>query len=105
MNIIIVGDGKVGYALAEQLTKENHSITVIDKNEVALRKADDTLDVMCVKGNGARASILMEAGVDEADLVIAVTSRDEMNMLTCLTAKKLSSNIQTIARIRDPAYY
>lgn len=105
MNIIIVGDGKVGYALAEQLTKENHSITVIDKNELALRKADDTLDVMCIKGNGARASVLIEAGIEEADLVIAVTSRDEMNMLTCLTAKKLSKNIQTIARIRDPEYY
>lgn len=105
MNIIIVGDGKVGYALAEQLTRENHSITVIDKNEEALRKADDTLDVMCIKGNGARASVLLEAGVETADLVIAVTSRDEMNMLTCLTAKKLSSEIKTIARIRDPEYY
>lgn len=105
MNIIIVGDGKVGYALADQLTKENHSITIIDKNEVALRKADDTLDVMCIKGNGARASVLLEAGVEDADMVIAVTSRDEMNMLTCLTAKKLSSGIKTIARIRDPEHY
>ncbi|BCJ95372.1 potassium transporter peripheral membrane protein [Anaerocolumna cellulosilytica] len=105
MDIIIVGDGKVGYALAEQLTKESHNITIIDKNETALRKADNTLDVMCVKGNGARASVLLEAGVEEADLVIAVTSRDEMNMLTCLTAKKLSGNVRTIARIRDPEYY
>lgn len=105
MNIIIVGDGKVGYALAGQLTKEDHNITIIDKNEEALKKADDTLDVMCVKGNGARASILMEAGIEDAELVIAATSRDELNMLTCLTAKKLSENVRTIARIRDPEYY
>lgn len=105
MNIIIVGDGKVGYTLASHLSKEEHSITIIDKNEVALRKANDTLDVMCVKGNGARASILIEAGVEKADLVIAATSKDELNMLTCFTAKKLSINVKTIARIRDPEYY
>ncbi len=105
MNIIIVGDGKVGYTLAGHLAREDHNITIIDKNEEALRKADNTLDVMCVKGNGARASILMEAGIEEADLVIAATSRDEMNMLTCFTAKKISKAVRTIARIRDPEYY
>ena len=105
MNIIIVGDGKVGYKIAGYLAKEDHDITIIDKNEEALRKADDTLDVMCVKGNGARASVLLEAGLEEADLVIAATSRDEMNMLTCITAKKLSDRIKTIARIREPEYY
>ncbi len=105
MNIIIVGDGKVGYTLADHLSQEDHNITIIDKNEDALRKADDTLDVMCIKGNGARASVLIEAGVEEADLVIAATSKDELNMLTCLTAKKVSSTVQTFARIRDPEYY
>ncbi|ROR30359.1 trk system potassium uptake protein TrkA [Mobilisporobacter senegalensis] len=105
MNIIIVGDGKVGYTIAGYLTKEDHNITIIDKNEEALRKADDTLDVMCVKGNGARASILIEAGIEEADLVIAATSRDELNMLTCFMAKKVAENVKTIARIRDPEYY
>ena len=105
MNIIIVGDGKVGYTLAAHLSKEEHNITIIDNNEAALRKADDTLDVMCVKGNGARASILIEAGVEEADLVIAATSKDELNMLTCFTAKKLTTKVKTIARIRDPEYY
>jgi trk system potassium uptake protein len=105
MNIIIVGDGKVGYALAGQLAKEDHNITIIDKNEDVLKKTDNTLDVMCLKGNGARGSVLLEAGVEEAELVIAVTSRDELNMLTCLTAKKLSKNVRTIARIRDPEYY
>ncbi len=105
MNIIIVGDGKVGYTLADHLSKEDHNITIIDKNEEALRKADETLDVMCVKGNGARASILLEADIEKADLVIAATSKDELNMLTCFTAKKLAGNVKTIARIRDPEYY
>ncbi len=104
MNIIIVGDGKVGYTLAEHLVQEDHNITIIDKNEEALRKADESLDVMCVKGNGARISVLKEAGIEEADILIAVTSRDEMNMVCCLTAKRIA-NVCTVARIRDPEYF
>lgn len=104
MNIIIIGDGKVGYTIAEHLAKENHDITIIDNNEDALKKADDSLDVMCVKGNGARKSVLIEAGIEDADILIAVTSRDEMNMVCCLMAKKIC-DIRTIARIRDPEYY
>ena len=104
MNIIIVGDGKVGYTLAENLAQENHNITIIDKNEEALRRADESLDVMCIKGNGARISVLLEAGIEEADILIAVTSRDEVNMVCCLTAKRLT-DIRTIARIRDPEYF
>ncbi len=104
MNIIIVGDGKVGYTLAEHLAQEDHNITIIDKNEEALRKADESLDVMCVKGNGARISVLKEAGIEEADILIAVTSRDEMNMVCCLTAKRIA-NVRTVARIRDPEYF
>ncbi len=104
MNIIIIGDGKVGYTLAEHLAQENHNITIIDKNEEALRRADESLDVMCVKGNGARISVLLEAGIEEADILIAVTSRDEMNMVCCLTAKRIA-DVRTIARIRDPEYF
>lgn len=104
MNIIIIGDGKVGYTIAEHLAKENHNITIIDNNEDALKKADDSLDVMCVKGNGARKSVLIEAGVETADILIAATSRDELNMVCCLMAKKIC-DIRTIARIRDPEYY
>lgn len=104
MNIIIIGDGKVGYTLAEHLAQEDHNITIIDKNEEALRRADESLDVMCVKGNGARISVLLEAGIEEADILIAVTSRDEMNMVCCLTAKRLA-DVRTIARIRDPEYF
>lgn len=103
MRIIIIGDGKVGHSLAENLSKEGNDVTIIDKNPEALKKAEDNLDVMCIKGNGVSAKILIEAGVDGADLLIAATTSDEMNMVCCLTAKKLGA-IRTIARIRDPEY-
>ena len=103
MKIIIIGDGKVGYTLAEHLSKEDNDVTIIDKNPDALRKANEFLDVMCVKGNGVSTRILLEAGVKEADLLIAATTSDEMNMVCCLTAKKLGAQ-HTIARIRDPEY-
>lgn len=103
MKIIIIGDGKVGYSLAENLSKENNDVTIIDKDPEALKKASEYLDVMCIKGNGVSTKILMEAGVKEADLLIAATTSDEMNMVCCLTAKKLGAH-HTIARIRDPEY-
>ncbi len=103
MRIIIVGDGKVGYTLAEQLSKENHDVVIIDRDDDALRRASDALDVMCVKGNGASGAVLREAGVDKCDMLIAATSGDEMNMVCCLTAKKLGAR-NTAARIRDPEY-
>ena len=86
MKIIIVGDGKVGFTLAEHLSQEEHDITVIDTNDAALRHASEALDVMCVKGNGASISALRESGVDAADVLIAATSMDEVNMVCCLTA-------------------
>ena len=86
LNIIIVGDGKVGYTLAEHLSREEHNVTIVDTSEEALRKADESLDVMCIKGNGASITALREAGADTADLLIAATSMDEINMVCCLTA-------------------
>ncbi len=103
MRIIIVGDGKVGYTLAEQLSKENHDVVIIDKNIAALRRADEELDVLCIEGNGATVSVLKEATVERADLLIAATSSDELNMLCCLTGRKLGAQ-HTIARIRNPEY-
>ncbi len=103
MKIIIIGDGKVGFSLAENLSKENNDVTIIDKNPEALKKASEYLDVMTIKGNGVSTNILMEAGVKEADLLIAATTSDEMNMVCCLTAKKLGAE-HTIARIRDLEY-
>lgn len=103
MRIIVVGDGKVGYTLAEQLSREGHDVVIIDRNDAALRKASETLDVMCVKGNGASGVTLREAGVEKTDLLIAATSGDELNMLCCLTARRLGAK-HTAARIRDPDY-
>lgn len=104
MNIIVVGAGKVGYTLAEQLCRENHDVTVIDSSEQALRRVRDTLDVMCIGGNGATLDVLSEAGAASADLLIAATDLDEVNMVCCLTARNLGTGY-TIARIRNPEYY
>lgn len=101
MNIVIVGDGKVGYTLAKCLAQENHDVTIVDRDAAALAKASETLDVMCVRGNGANVRTLLEAGVDKADIMIAVTTNDEMNMVCCLAAKQLGARY-TVARIRDP---
>lgn len=103
MKIIIVGDGKVGFTLAEHLSQEDHDVTIIDTSDDALRKASEALDVMCVKGNGASISALRESGVDTADVVIAATSMDEVNMVCCLTAKKLGAKY-SIARVRNVEY-
>ena len=103
MKIIIVGCGKVGTTLAEQLTRENHDITLIDCDSEALQSISDSTDVMSVTGNGAVYQVQMEAGIKEADLLIATTNSDELNMLCCLIAKK-AGNCHTIARIRNPEY-
>lgn len=103
MHIIIVGDGKVGYTLAQHLSQEGHDITVVDNKRDALAKAVETLDVLSVRGNGANVETLLNAGADTADMVIAVTTNDETNMVCCLAAKQLGTKY-TIARIRDPEY-
>lgn len=103
MKIIIIGGGKVGYTLAHQLSAENHDITVIDNNIVALNRTDETLDVMSIRGNGASVEILKEAGVSNADLLIAVTDKDELNMICCLIGKNFGAK-HTIARIRNTDY-
>ncbi len=103
MKIVIAGDGKVGYTLASYLAGENHDVTVIDRDAGALTKASETLDVMCVKGNGANVRTLLEAGADQADIMIAVTTNDEMNIVCCLAAKQLGAKY-TVARIRNPEY-
>ncbi|MTQ96699.1 Trk system potassium transporter TrkA [Pseudoflavonifractor sp. BIOML-A6] len=103
MKIIIVGDGKVGFTLAEHLSREEHDVTVIDTNDDALRRASESLDVLCVKGNGASIMALRESGVDTADIIIAAASLDEVNMVCCLTAKRLGAKY-TIARVRNVEY-
>ena len=103
MKIIIVGCGKVGYAIAGQLTQEKHDIVMVDNEVAHLSRADSTMDVMCVHGSGASISVLMDAGVRSADLVIAVTGVDDTNMVCCLIAKSLGAR-HTVARVRNTEY-
>ena len=103
MKIIIVGDGKMGFALSQKLSGEGHDIVMIDENPDVLRLSSNTQDVGCICGNGVDIDIQKEAGVSTADLMIAVTSRDEVNIICCLLAKKLGAR-HTIARVRGPEY-
>ena len=103
MNIIIVGCGKVGRVLAEQLNEPGNNITVVDINGARAMDVAERYDVMHVAGNGATRAVLSEAGIDDADLLIAVTGSDERNLLCCLIAKK-AGGCQTIARVRSPQY-
>lgn len=103
MEIIIVGDGKVGYALATQLDHEGHNVTVIDNKAAVLEKTLNTLDVVGIHGNGASTETLEEANAKQADVVIAATSQDEVNIISCLLAKKMGAQ-HTIARVRNPEY-
>ena len=103
LNIIIVGLGKVGGTLVEQLSKEGNDITVIDKNPAAVQAMSGIYDVMGIIGNGASYSVQMEAGIENCDLFIAVTESDELNLLCCTVAKRVS-NCSAIARVRTPDY-
>lgn len=103
MKIIIIGAGKVGLEIALRLSEEGHDIVVIDKDEIKLTKIHEQLDVLVVKGNGSSAQVLKNAGGSESDLLVAVTNSDEINMIACMTAKRLGIS-KTIARIRDPDY-
>lgn len=104
MKIIVVGCGKVGMTLIEQLNEEGHDITVIDKNHEHLQNALNQVDVNGVAGNGTSFHVQLEADIKHADLLIAVTNSDEINLLSCLIARK-AGNCSTIARVRDPEYY
>ncbi len=103
MKIVIVGCGKVGFTLAETLSSEGHDISVIDVNEDALSRLS-SLDVSTVKGNGSSYRVLQDANVHDSDILIAVTNKDEVNLLCCLIAKK-AGTCRTIARVRNPEYY
>ena len=104
MKIIIAGNGKVGNTLARQLTEEGHDLTVIEMDKRVLEAAVEQMDVMAIQGNCASMSVLQEAGVEEAELLIAVTNYDEVNLLCCMTAQGINEKLHTIARIRNPDY-
>ena len=103
MNIIIVGCGKVGATLVNELAAEKHNIVVVDTDVEKLDEIGNTLDVMCVHGHGESVAVLKEAEVENCDLLIAMVRSDEINLLTCLIAKRLGAK-NTIARVRNPIY-
>ena len=103
MNIIIVGCGKVGAALANKLADEGDNITIIDIIPEKIRNITEDLDIMGVVGNGSSISILKEAGIENTDVFIAVTGSDEINLLCCMFAKKVG-RCNAVARVRNPIY-
>ena len=99
MRIVVVGDGKVGHALVKELSREGHDVVIIDSRQSVVDETVNSLDVIGVVGNGASYSVQTEAGVERADLLIAATSSDELNILCCLVAKKIGAS-STIARLK-----
>ena len=104
MNIIIAGDGKVGSTLTRLLSAEGHDVTLVDIDSQVLEASQERYDVIAVNGNCASMEVLQQAGVKEADLLIAATNVDEVNLLCCTTAHGMNVNLHTIARIRNPEY-
>ena len=103
MQIIVVGCGKMGSSLAVQLVAEGHRVTIVDQSEAVIEQISNTLDVIGYVGNGAVFSVLESAGAKEADLMLALTESDELNLLSCLIAHKIGAK-HTIARVRNPEY-
>lgn len=89
--------------MVEHLAQEGHDVVIVDSNDEVLERTQDILDVLCIRGNGANAQTLIDAGAKKADVIIAATASDETNMLCCLIAKRLGAKY-SIARIRDPEY-
>ena len=104
MNIIICGAGRVGFTIAKQLSEQGHSITVIDQSSEDIQKIDDSLDVKAIVGKATYPSILEKADATEADMIIAVTRNDEINMLICQIAFSIFKIPKKIARIRSQDY-
>lgn len=104
MKILIAGDGKVGATLARQLSAEGHDLTIIDLNQRVLEDSMERYDLITIQGNCASMNVLKQAEVEDADLLIAVTNADEVNLLCCMTAHGMNPALHTIARIRNPEY-
>jgi len=103
LKIIVIGAGKVGCQIAQTLSSENHDIVIIEKDNIIQQSAQNSLDAMVILGNGANVLTLEEAGIKQTDMLIAVTSSDEVNMLACMIAKQFGVP-KKIARIRNPEY-
>ncbi len=103
MKIFIVGGGEIGRNLVRQLTRDGYQLTVIDRGENVVDSMSNSADVICLQGNGACYGTLKDAGAEEADIFVAVTNSDELNILSCMTAHMMGAG-HTIARIRDVDY-
>ncbi len=104
MKVVVIGNGKIGSILSSALVSEGHDVTIVDNNEAKLNRSKNTLDVMCIEGNGATSETQLEASVDKSQIVISVTPYDELNILSCLIAKRLGAE-KTISRVRMPEYF
>jgi trk system potassium uptake protein TrkA len=105
LNIIIVGAGQIGRFVASKLSKENKDVIVIEEDERRIAEINEELDVQVIRGNGASPNILREAGVNKAQMIVAVTDSDEVNILSCLMSNMQTSVPVTVARVRDPGFY
>ncbi|MDD2433061.1 MAG: Trk system potassium transporter TrkA [Clostridia bacterium] len=103
MRVIIIGAGKTGFNIAKILTEENYDVVLIEKEEEQVQNLEEHLDVQVLIGNGVRRSMLEKAGIEEADLLVAVTESDEVNLIACMVAKTYGT-VKTIARVRNPEY-
>ena len=104
MNVIIVGCGNVGYALVEKLSAERHNVVVVDQDKKRIDQITNEQDVLGIVGDGLNYQILLKAGIEHTDLLIAVTESDEQNLLSCVMAKRSERYCRTVARVRNPVY-
>ncbi len=104
MKIIIVGAGEVGFHIASHLARENKDVVVIDKNPAAIRRISENIDVQTITGSGSSPVVLEQAGIREAEILLAVTNQDETNLVACLAADVLSPATRKLARLRDADY-
>lgn len=104
MKTVIAGAGKVGKAITAELVSDGHDITIIDRNRKILDDVIEMYDVNICEGNAASSYVLKEAGIEDAEIFIAVTESDEINLLACITAKEINKDIHVIARTRNPEY-
>ena len=104
MRIVVVGTGTLGFYVARKFSEERHDVVLVGEDEQALRRAQDAMDVGAVVGKGSTPSVLLDAGLRAADILVAVTGSDETNIVACLIAETASKQIVRVARIHDPAY-
>ncbi|MCB9552943.1 MAG: NAD-binding protein [Myxococcales bacterium] len=105
MKIVVVGAGEVGFNIAARLVGEGHDVVLVERDEGILNRATEGLDIQGLRGHGARPRVLEEAGIKDADMLVAVTDSDEVNMVACLNAAILGRpSIIKIARVRDQSY-